>query len=104
MPLRAEDETGREESASSALPAPERLPAVPSPWADWGENRPFAGGGFLPALAFLGWLEGLTVSYLNLPDGHPGYGVADSGRGHGCWLGDRLSHSSSPSLHVVSRI
>jgi protein-L-isoaspartate O-methyltransferase len=94
MPLRAENESGRAPAGGpGALPDPEGLSAVAAPWASWSERRPVPGGpGFLPALAFLGWLEGLTVSYLNLPDGHPGYGVGDPERGHGCWLGDRLWH------------
>jgi protein-L-isoaspartate(D-aspartate) O-methyltransferase len=114
MPLRAEGtegdkETGRRgdkeiESQHSSLspclpvslspclpqPGPEELTAVPAPWAEWLERRPPCGGpGLLPALAFLGWLEGLAVCVQNLADGRIFYGVADRSAGHACWLGNR---------------
>jgi hypothetical protein len=88
MPLRAEGETGRDGPGEGGLPPPEALGAVPAPWASWAERRPpIHGPGFLPALAFLAWLEGLTVSYATLPDDRLSYGVCDRVRGHGCWLG-----------------
>jgi protein-L-isoaspartate(D-aspartate) O-methyltransferase len=90
MPLRAEDETGRDGAGEAGLPPPEGLALVPAPWADWAERRPPVNGpGFLPSLAFLAWLEGLAVSYATLPDGRPSYGLCDRVRGHGCWLGAR---------------
>jgi protein-L-isoaspartate(D-aspartate) O-methyltransferase len=89
MPLRAEDDTGRDGSGPALLlPAPDRLAAVPAPWADWVERRPACGGpGLLPALAFLAWLEGLAVAGQTLPDGRTFYGVGDLVQGHVCWLG-----------------
>jgi protein-L-isoaspartate(D-aspartate) O-methyltransferase len=90
MPLRDEEGTGdAPASAAGVVPAPETLAAAAAPWADWPERRSRAGGAdFLPALAFLGWLEGLTVTSAALPDGRSGYGVADLVRGHACWLGE----------------
>jgi protein-L-isoaspartate(D-aspartate) O-methyltransferase len=71
-------------------PGPEELTAVMAPWAEWLERRPACGGpGLLPALAFLGWLEGLAVCVQNLADGRTFYGVADKAAGHACWLGQR---------------
>jgi protein-L-isoaspartate(D-aspartate) O-methyltransferase len=92
MPLRDEGESGRPDGADPAclLPAPERLTAVAAPWADWPERKSLSGGsGFLQGLAFLGWLQGLGVSYVNFPNGRPVYGVGDLVRGHACWLGAR---------------
>jgi protein-L-isoaspartate(D-aspartate) O-methyltransferase len=105
MPLRAEEDavamggspvgfcyraaTG-EPPVATAEPGSEELTAVPAPWAEWLERRPACGGpGLLPALAFLGWLEGLAVCVQNLADGRVFYGVADQAAGHACWLGNR---------------
>jgi protein-L-isoaspartate(D-aspartate) O-methyltransferase len=91
MPLRAEDHPGEPgASATGAWPGPEELHAVTAPWAEWLERRLACGGpGLLPALAFLGWLEGLTVCAQNLADGRTFYGVADQTAGKTCWLGNR---------------
>lgn len=93
MPLRDEGATGGgDTSASSGLvPAPSALPTATPPWAEWGgERKPLPGGpGFLQALAFLGWLQGLAVSYQTLPDGRAAYGVCDLVHGYACWLGNR---------------
>jgi protein-L-isoaspartate(D-aspartate) O-methyltransferase len=91
MALRAESEAVRDEGPASYLPGPERLSAVTAPWADWAERNPAPVGGpsFLQALAFLGWLEGLTVAYQAGPDGRPIYGVGNLVQGHACWLGMR---------------
>jgi protein-L-isoaspartate(D-aspartate) O-methyltransferase len=89
MPLRDENEAGRDRNApSSPLPAPERLQAVPAPWASWNDRRPGAEqADFLPALAFLAWLEGLTLGYATCPDGRAGHGVVDLVAGQACWMG-----------------
>jgi hypothetical protein len=91
MPLRAEGEAGSADAAVSlgTLPEPDRLAAVPAPWADWAERRSTCGPGFLPSLAFLAWLEGFAVSYQSLADGRPLYGVADLAQGRACWLGSK---------------
>lgn len=87
MPLRAEDEAGRGADDPAALPPPESLEAAPAPWADWGRKFAANGPTFLPALAFLGWLQGLGFAYRALPDGRPFYGIGDPVRGCVCWLG-----------------
>jgi protein-L-isoaspartate(D-aspartate) O-methyltransferase len=89
MPLRDEDDPGRDRHASSApLPGPERLQAMPAPWAGWQERKAGAEpADFLPGVALLAWLEGLTLGYATCPDGRPGFGVGDLVRGHACWLG-----------------
>jgi protein-L-isoaspartate(D-aspartate) O-methyltransferase len=89
MPLRDEDDPGRDRLASAVtLPGPERLQAVPAPWAGWQERKPgIEPGDFLPAVALLAWLEGLSLGYASCPDGRPGHGIGDLVRGHACWLG-----------------
>jgi protein-L-isoaspartate(D-aspartate) O-methyltransferase len=89
MPLREEYEAGRETSAG-LLPVAERMSSVVAPWADWGERRSTGyGARLVPMLAFLGWLEGLTVATASGPDGRLNYGVGDLVRGNACWLGAR---------------
>jgi protein-L-isoaspartate(D-aspartate) O-methyltransferase len=89
MPLREEGTPGRG-TVAGLLPPPERLAAVPAPWASWLSRRPpLGGGGLLASLAFLGWLEGLAVAYQQAPEGTPAYGLADPARGNACWLGQR---------------
>jgi protein-L-isoaspartate(D-aspartate) O-methyltransferase len=102
MPLRAEGESGRSDGAgaSAVLPGPEGLQAVAAPWADWAERRaPGGGPSLLPALAFLGWLQGLAVSYQTLPDGRAAYAVGDMVQGHACWLGTREWRVTGPAGH-----
>jgi protein-L-isoaspartate(D-aspartate) O-methyltransferase len=82
------EESGRTEP-TPVLPPPERLTAVPAPWAPWEERRPGQRRDFLPALAFLGWLQGLTLAQASLPEGRVGYGLADLVRGNACWMGWR---------------
>jgi hypothetical protein len=104
MPLRAEGETGREEWEGGRLPPPEGLATEEAPWAGWLERT----GGpdpaeFLPGLAFLGWLAGLSLAYRNLPDGRPGHGFADLVRGHACWLGARRWWVTGPEGLALAR-
>jgi hypothetical protein len=89
MPLRDEDEAGRDRPVSTApVPAPERLQAVPAPWAGWQERKPgVEPADFLPAVALLAWLEGLALGYTTCPDGRPGFGIGDLVQGQACWLG-----------------
>jgi hypothetical protein len=89
MPLRQEDEAGQPDAVEppQQLPPPEGLEAVPAPWADWGRKFATNGPTFLPALAFLGWLQGYSFSYHSLPDGRAFYGVGDPDQGRVCWLG-----------------
>jgi protein-L-isoaspartate(D-aspartate) O-methyltransferase len=92
MPLRGEEEAGRDNApvSSGLLPAPDPLPAVMAPWADWAERKlSYSGPGLLPSLAFLGWLHGYTIAYQALADGRTVYGVGDLVQGHACWLGLR---------------
>jgi protein-L-isoaspartate(D-aspartate) O-methyltransferase len=92
MPLRDPTEEGRENSDffSGRFPAPESLPAVTAPWADWaGRKVSTSGPGLLPSLAFLGWLHGFTIGCQALADGRTFYGIGDLIQGHACWLGLR---------------
>jgi SAM-dependent methyltransferase len=98
MPLRAEGETGREESQGEGrLPPPERLAAEAAPWDDWMDRTSGPDlADFLPGLALWAWAAGLTLAYRTLPDGRPGHGVLDLGRGHACWLGAREWRVTGP--------
>jgi protein-L-isoaspartate(D-aspartate) O-methyltransferase len=92
MPLRAEEEEGRDNApiSSGLLPAPDPLPAVTAPWAEWSERKSSCSGpGLLSSLAFLGFLHGYTVAYQALADGRTMYGIGDLVQGHACWLGMR---------------
>jgi hypothetical protein len=91
MPLREEGTTGR--GASGLGPPSDRLTEVAPPWAAWAGRRTATWAlnatELLTALAFLGWLEGLSIGYALFADDRPAYGVADLVRGHACWLGTR---------------
>jgi hypothetical protein len=92
MPLRGEEDEGRDNGpvSSGLLPAPDPLPSVAAPWADWADRKVSCSGpGLLPSLAFLGWLNGYTIGYQSLSDGRAVYGVGDLVHGHACWLGLR---------------
>jgi protein-L-isoaspartate(D-aspartate) O-methyltransferase len=96
MPLRAEGRTGRE-ARGPWLPDPQGLQALAAPWADWCERRPgSSGANFLQALAFLGWLDGRTVSCVNVSGQGNTYGVGDLAEGHVCWMGPREWRISGP--------
>jgi protein-L-isoaspartate(D-aspartate) O-methyltransferase len=89
MPLRDEGEAGRDRNAPEApLPGPERFQAVSAPWAGWSERRAASEvDDFLPGLAMLAWLEGLSLGYATCPDGRSGHAVVDLVHGQACWLG-----------------
>jgi protein-L-isoaspartate(D-aspartate) O-methyltransferase len=92
MPLRDEIEERRDHAPASTglLPAPDTLPSVTAPWADWAERKASVSGpGLLPSLAFLGWLQGYTLGFQALANGRTVYGVGDLVHGHACWLGLR---------------
>jgi hypothetical protein len=92
MPLRDEDDEGRDNAptSSSLLPPPDPLPSVSAPWADWSERRAsHTGPGLLQSLAFLGWLHGHTIAYQALADSRTMFGIGDLVHGHACWLGWR---------------
>jgi protein-L-isoaspartate(D-aspartate) O-methyltransferase len=89
MALRAEGEVGEERGRY--LPGPSGLTAVAAPWGEWAERVSFPSGNppFQQSLAFLAWLQGLTVSYQAGLDGRPTFAVGDLVQGHVCWLGSR---------------
>jgi protein-L-isoaspartate(D-aspartate) O-methyltransferase len=92
MPLREEDEAGRDNApiSSALLPAADTLPSSPAPWAEWSERKAASTGpGLLPSLAFLGWLHGHTIGYQALADGRTAFGIGDLIHGHACWIGPR---------------
>ncbi len=100
MPLRAEEDEGRDNVPVPAglLPAPEPLPSMTAPWADWAERKaPCSGPGLLPSLAFFGWLHGYAVGYQSLSDGRTLYGLGDLVHGHACWLGLREWRVTGPA-------
>jgi protein-L-isoaspartate(D-aspartate) O-methyltransferase len=103
MPLRDEGAAGRDRNAPEApLPGPERFQAVPAPWARWNERRTASEiDDFLPALAMLAWLEGLSLGYANCPDGRPGHAVVDLVRGQACWLGPHEWRISGKGGHEM---
>ncbi len=95
MPLRGETEQGRENGpiSSGPLPAADSLPSATAPWADWVARKASCmGPGLLPSLAFWGWLQGYTIGYQALSDGHTVYGIGDLVHGHACWFGLRQWH------------
>jgi protein-L-isoaspartate(D-aspartate) O-methyltransferase len=105
MPLRDEDDPGRDRHASTAaLPGPERLQAVAAAWAGWQDRKPgVEASDFLPGVAMLAWLEGLTLGYAACPDGRPGHGVGDLVRGHACWLGPNEWRISGKGGHELAQ-
>ncbi len=85
MPLRSEGEAGSSD-LGGALPAGE-LRKLPAPWAGWFERRlrRLNWLGFCQALAFYGWLRGLTVHYRVTEEGQPSFGI-HAGAAL-CWFG-----------------
>jgi protein-L-isoaspartate(D-aspartate) O-methyltransferase len=85
MPLRGERETGRAEEEVAPTGS---LDTVEAPWADWFDRRrPRMGWlGFIQALAFFGWLRGLTVAYQTQREDQPAYELTDPADGRVCWL------------------
>jgi protein-L-isoaspartate O-methyltransferase len=103
MPLRLESESGREAGSPAALlPPPDRLTSMPAPWAAWVRRRLACGSpGLLPALAFLGHLEGLTVAGFTGTNRQTFFAAADLVRGNVCWLGEtqwRVSGDAGAAL------
>jgi protein-L-isoaspartate(D-aspartate) O-methyltransferase len=100
MPLRAEEETGRDGAGTDDLPAAEQCRAETPPWGSWAERRSIGSGpGLIPSLAFLAWLRGCTVVVQNQSDGQSLCGVADLVRGNACWLGLREWRVSGDNGH-----
>jgi protein-L-isoaspartate(D-aspartate) O-methyltransferase len=100
MPLRDEVDGGHDSASTSAglLPAPDPLPSVTAPWADWTERKASCSGpGVLPSMAFLAWLHGYTIGYQALADGRTVYGIGDLVHGHACWLGLREWRVTGPA-------
>jgi protein-L-isoaspartate(D-aspartate) O-methyltransferase len=88
MPLRDEGTPGRDRNTPAGpIPAPERLQYVPAPWANWPDARTGSGAEFLPPLAMLAWLEGLTIDQSNGINRGVTFGFADLGKGEVCWMG-----------------
>jgi len=106
MPLREEERaTGPDPTATAeTLPAPNKLHRVAAPWGDWTERKALPGvPAYGQALAFLAWLEGLTVAYQAGPDNRPIYGVGDMVHGHACWLGQREWRVTGNAGHELAR-
>jgi protein-L-isoaspartate(D-aspartate) O-methyltransferase len=106
MPLRAEEGPDSTDPTTRIVSLPEAgtLTAVAAPWDDRNRPRPLLNGGGVPqALAFLAWLEGLTIVYQMGPDNRPAYGIADMVRGHACWLGRRSWHVTGNVGHELGR-
>jgi hypothetical protein len=86
--LRSQDGDGDDRQPSPALPEPEGLEAVTAPWHDWAPRRNPPGGlHFVRCMAFLGWLEGLSLGYRSMAEEGVLFGVGDLVRGNACWLG-----------------
>lgn len=105
MPLRDEGAGGRDRNEPDGpLPGPERLAETRAAWAAWQERRggPDAAD-FLPHLALLGWLEGLTLGHATCPDGRAAHGVADLVRGEACWLGPSHWYVTGPGGKELGR-
>ena len=85
MPLRDEGTTGPGDADGPR--APLAAETAPSPWSGWFDRRrPRASWlGFIQALAFYGWLSGLTVHCQSLGTGEPSYGVSQDQTV--CWFG-----------------
>ncbi len=105
MPLRDEGDAGRDRNApDSPLPDPQRLEAVPAPWASWNIRRPDSEvDDFLPSVAMLAWLEGLTLGYASCPDGRAGHAIVDLVRGQACWMGPAEWRISGPGGHEMGQ-
>jgi protein-L-isoaspartate(D-aspartate) O-methyltransferase len=84
MPLRSEGATGRDDEAE---PDMEGVQTMPAPWAYCFERRRGREKwlNFIQALAFYGWLHGLSVQLRGQERGPPLYGLDDGNRC--CWLG-----------------
>lgn len=92
MPLRDEEcSTGPDPTIGvGTLPSPDKLHAVAAPWGDWNERKMLHGApSYGQALAFLAWLEGLTIAYQTGADDRPTFGVGNLIEGHACWLGQK---------------
>jgi protein-L-isoaspartate O-methyltransferase len=86
MPLRGErGPDALDPTLTGLLPDPSHLEARPAPWDEPSGRGP----DLLQALAFLGWLEGLSIDQRFAAGNLSQYGVADLVRGHGCWMGRR---------------
>jgi protein-L-isoaspartate(D-aspartate) O-methyltransferase len=86
--LRAEEESGEDRVIGPALPDPSGLEEVAAPWKDWAPRRlPPGGLPFIRSLAFLGWLDGLTLGYRSWGEEGVLFCVGDLVRGSACWLG-----------------
>jgi hypothetical protein len=108
MPLREEEgATGPDPTATAGtLPPPNKLHRVAAPWGDWHERKTLPGApAYAQALAFLAWLEGLTVAYQAGPDDRPTFGIGDMVHGHACWLGQREWRVTGTAGHdLASRL
>ncbi len=84
MPLRDEGTSGRDEET---YPSEDHLPAEPAPWRHCFARRRSRLGwlNFIQALAFHGWLNGLTVHYRSQENGLPQFGFSNGECR--CWLG-----------------
>jgi protein-L-isoaspartate(D-aspartate) O-methyltransferase len=103
IPLRPgageEDTPGPAEVAAAAalVPDPAALSPAAPPWTGWGSEKGTGPPAYVRALAFLAWLEGLTLAYRSFGEEGAVFGVADLVHGHACWLGRREWRVTGPA-------
>jgi protein-L-isoaspartate O-methyltransferase len=103
MPLRSEGEPGERNDQESMVPTSGRR--LPAPWATWLDRKQARPGWFhfCQALAFYGWLRGLTVFFGTIEDAPSEYGVADGPDGAICWFGPQEWRVNEPSAADLGR-
>jgi protein-L-isoaspartate(D-aspartate) O-methyltransferase len=100
--LRSEDESGDDRPAGAALPEPAALEEVAAPWREWAPRRiPPGGLTFIRSLAFIGWLEGLSLAYRSWGETGVLFCVGDVARGSACWFGPATWHVSGKEGRVL---
>jgi protein-L-isoaspartate O-methyltransferase len=89
--LRSHDAAGDEVENESALPEPTVLEPVAAPWQDWCPRQPQQVAlPFIRAIAFLGWLKGMSIGYRATREEGILFGIADPASDAVCWLGQRV--------------
>jgi protein-L-isoaspartate O-methyltransferase len=89
--LRSGGAGGDERPVAATLPDPARLDVVTAPWSDWLPRQcPPGGLPFIPALAFLAWLEGTAIGHRVSSEEGVFFGIGDLANGQACWLGQSI--------------